>query len=116
MARNQQEEVRALQDTIYVLGGKWKLPIINSICNGNTRFKEIQQSIPGITARMLSRELKDMELNNLVKRTEDRDAIIPILYESTDYCKSFGPIITEMINWGISHREHIKNKQTNVIV
>ena len=114
MARNQKEEFQALQDTIYVLGGKWKLPIINSICNGNTRFTEILQSIPGITSHMLSKELKDMESNNLVKRTEDRDAKIPILYESTDYCKSFGPIITEMIKWGISHREHIKNQRERV--
>jgi DNA-binding HxlR family transcriptional regulator len=111
MPRNQKEEVQALQDTIYVLGGKWKLPIINAICNGNHRFKEIQQSIPGITSRMLSRELKDMELNNLVKRTENPDAEITILYESTDYCKSFGPIITEMIKWGKSHREHIKKQK-----
>ncbi|MFB3387590.1 winged helix-turn-helix transcriptional regulator [Flavobacterium sp. LAR06] len=116
MARNQKEEFQALQDTLYVLGGKWKLPIINSICNGNTRFKEIQQSIPGITSRMLSKELKDMELNNLVKRTEDHDAKVPILYESTSYCQSFGPIISEMINWGISHREHIRNKEKNTAV
>ncbi|WPO77780.1 helix-turn-helix domain-containing protein [Flavobacterium sp. KACC 22761] len=112
MARNQKEEFQALQDTLYVLGGKWKLPIINSICNGNNRFKDIKESIPGITSRMLSKELKDMELNNLVKRTEDPDALIPILYESTPYCKSFGPIISEMIKWGISHRNHIKNRET----
>ncbi|MFH6994997.1 winged helix-turn-helix transcriptional regulator [Flavobacterium sp. FlaQc-48] len=111
MERNQKEEFQALQDTIYVLGGKWKLPIINSICNGNNRFKEIQQSIPGITSRMLSKELKDMELNNLVKRTEDHDAKVPILYESTPYCKSFGPIISEMIQWGLSHRQHIKENE-----
>jgi DNA-binding HxlR family transcriptional regulator len=85
---------------LYVLGGKWKLPIINSICNGNKRFREIERSIPGITTRMLSRELKNMELNNLVKRTADRDAEIQVIYESTDYCKSFGPIILEMIKWG----------------
>lgn len=114
MARNQKEEVQALQDTLYVLGGKWKLPIINSICNGNHRFKDIKESIPGITSRMLSKELKDMELNNLVKRTEDRDAKVPILYESTTYCQSFGPIILEMIKWGISHRNHIKNREEKV--
>ncbi len=114
MERNQKEEVQALQDTIYVLGGKWKLPIINSICNGNYRFKDIKDSIPGITSRMLSKELKDMELNNLVKRTEDRDAKVPILYESTSYCQSFGPIILEMIKWGISHRNHIKNREEKV--
>ena len=57
--RNQQEEIQALQDTLYVLGGKWKLPIINSICNGNKRFRDIERSIPGITTRMLSKELKE---------------------------------------------------------
>lgn len=114
MERNQKEEFQALQDTLYVLGGKWKLPIINSICNGNSRFKEIKDSIPGITARMLSKELKDMELNNLVKRTEDRDAKVLILYESTSYCQSFGPIISEMIKWGISHRNHIKKQQEKI--
>jgi len=55
-----------------------------------------------------------MELNNLVKRTEDRDAKVPILYESTSYCQSFGPIILEMIKWGISHRNHIKNREEKV--
>lgn len=114
MERDQQDEVRALQDTLYVLGGKWKLPIINSICNGNNRFREIERSIPGISTRMLSKELKEMELNNLVKRTEDRDAKVPVLYESTDYCRSFGPIISEMINWGKAHRKHIAGKETAV--
>ena len=111
MQRNQQEEVQALQDTLHVLGGKWKLPIINSICNGNRRFREIERSIPGITTRMLSRELKDMELNHLVKRTENRDADVTVIYESTDYCQSFGPIILEMIKWGKSHRKKIMTKQ-----
>ncbi|WP_343304109.1 helix-turn-helix domain-containing protein [Chitinophaga niabensis] len=107
MKRDQQEEVQALQDTMHVLGGKWRLLIINSICNGNHRFREIERSIPGISTRMLSRELKEMELNNLVKRTEDRDADIPVKYESTDYCRSFGSIILEMISWGKQHRKHI---------
>lgn len=111
MKRDQQEEVQALQDTMHVLGGKWKLLIINSICNGNNRFREIERSIPGISTRMLSRELKMMEMNNLVKRTEDRDAEITVTYESTDYCKSFGPIILEMISWGRAHRKHLMAKR-----
>lgn len=107
--RNQQEEVQALQDTIYVLGGKWKLPIINSLCNGNSRFREIERSIPGITTRMLSRELKDMEANQLIKRTVDPDIPSMIAYSPTDYCRSFGDIILEMIKWGKAHRELIKS-------
>jgi DNA-binding HxlR family transcriptional regulator len=110
MKRDQQEEVQALQDTMHVLGGKWRLLIINSICNGNNRFREIERSIPGISTRMLSRELKEMELNNLVKRTYDRDAAVMVTYESTDYCKSFGPIIQEIIDWGRQHRKHVMKK------
>ncbi|MBS0028051.1 winged helix-turn-helix transcriptional regulator [Chitinophaga sp. 22321] len=106
--RNQKEEVQALQDTIYVIGGKWKLPIINSLCNGNKRFRDIQRSIPGITTRMLSRELKEMEANQLLKRTVDPDSPVMVEYTVTSYCKSFGDIILEMIKWGKQHRKKIR--------
>ena len=69
--RNPKQEVQALQDTIYVIGGKWKLPIINSLCNGNRRFMDIERSIPGISPRMLSRELKELEANQIIRRTAD---------------------------------------------
>lgn len=106
--RNQKEEVQALQDTIYVLGGKWKLPIINSLCNGNKRFRDIERSIPGITTRMLSRELKEMEANKLLIRTVIPNTPVLIEYTVTDYCHSFGNIILEMIKWGKQHREKIR--------
>ena len=109
MKRNQPEELQALQDTIYVIGGKWKLPIINSICNGNKRFREIERSIPGITTRMLSRELKEMEMNKLIKRTVHSGPPVLVEYESTEYCKSFGKIILAMIQWGKEHRKYIKS-------
>ena len=107
--RNQKEEIQALQDTIYVIGGKWKLPIINSICNGNKRFREIERSIPGITTRMLSRELKEMEANQLIVRTVTPTSPVMVEYTSSDYCRSFGDIILEMIKWGKNHRERIKS-------
>ena len=109
--RNQAHEIQALQDTIYVIGGKWKLPIINSICNGNHRFREIERSIPGITTRMLSRELKEMELNKLIRRIEDPDFPSKVEYVSTEYCKSFGNIILEMISWGKQHRKKIREQE-----
>jgi DNA-binding HxlR family transcriptional regulator len=106
--RVQKDEVQALQDTIYVIGGKWKLPIINSLCNGNSRFREIERSIPGITTRMLSRELKDMEANQLIKRTVTDTTPVTVAYSPTDYCQSFGDIILEMIKWGKDHRERLR--------
>lgn len=105
MERNQEEELRALQDTLYFIGGKWRIPIINSICNGNRRFREIERSIPGITARMLSKELKEMEMNKLVKRIVYPDTPVLVQYEPTEYCRTFGNIIGEMIIWGRGHRK-----------
>jgi DNA-binding HxlR family transcriptional regulator len=105
MQRDQAEELRALQDTLYFIGGKWRLPIINSICNGNRRFREIERSIPGITTRMLSKELKEMEMNKLVKRNVYDESPVLVEYEPTEYCRSFGNIIMAMINWGREHRK-----------
>jgi DNA-binding HxlR family transcriptional regulator len=107
MERDQTEELRALQDTLYFIGGKWRIPVINSLCNGNRRFREIERSIPGITTRMLSKELKDMELNKLLKRTVYPETPVLIEYEPTEYCRTFGNIIMEMIKWGREHRRVI---------
>jgi DNA-binding HxlR family transcriptional regulator len=112
IVRNHSEEYQALQDTLYVIGGKWRIPIINSICNGNKKFREIERSIPGITRRMLSMELKDMELNKLVKRTVYAGPPVLIEYESTEYCKSFGGIIMEMIKWGREHKKMVTKKKS----
>jgi DNA-binding HxlR family transcriptional regulator len=106
--RNPKQEVQALQDTIYVIGGKWKLPIINSLCNGNRRFMDIERSIPGISPRMLSRELKELEANGIIRRTVDPDTPGIVEYSVTDYCYSFSDIILEMIKWGRDHRARIK--------
>jgi DNA-binding HxlR family transcriptional regulator len=106
--RNQSEEVRALQDTIYVVGGKWRLPIINSLCNGNKRFRDIERSIPGLSTRMLSRELKDMEANGLIRRTVYDAIPVIVEYTTTEYCRSFGDIILEMIKWGKAHRKKVR--------
>ena len=109
--RNQRQEVQALQDTIYVIGGKWKLPIINSICNGNKRFRDIERSIPGITTRMLSRELKEMEINQIIRRTVTPSIPVSVEYTSTDYCYSFRDIILEMIKWGKQHKKRVTGKK-----
>ena len=108
--RDPKAEVQALQDTIYVIGGKWRLPIINSICNGNKRFREIERSIPGITTRTLSRDLKEMELNQLITRTVTDTLPAIVEYSPTDYCYSFADIILEMIQWGKNHQKRIKGR------
>ncbi|MCD9015576.1 winged helix-turn-helix transcriptional regulator [Parachryseolinea silvisoli] len=102
------EDMKYVQDTLYVISGKWKMMIILAICAGNNRFKEIQRAIPDITPRMLSKELKELEQNKLVVRKVYDESPVLIEYGTTPYCKSFGAIIHEMIRWGKEHRKIIK--------
>jgi len=103
------KEFDALHDTIYVIGGKWKMPIIKAICSGRQqRFTEIERSVTGITARMLSRELKEMELNKLISRTVYNENPVRIEYGITEYGKSIAPLVESMMKWGTSHRQKIK--------
>jgi len=108
--RNIQEKIRAVQDTMYVIGGKWKLPIIISIYNENKRFNEIKSSIPKITNRVLSKELKHLEENLLINRNVIDDYPIKIEYTITDYCYSVTEVLEAMETWGIEHRKQIIDK------
>ena len=63
-----QASLDAVQDALYVLHGKWKLPIIIALSEGRKRFGEIQKAVKGIAPKVLSSELKTMELNGFVTR------------------------------------------------
>lgn len=61
-----QEEIKYAQDALYILSGKWRMPIIIVLYNGLRRYSDIARNIPGITFTMLSKDLQLMELNKLV--------------------------------------------------
>ncbi|MNK11051.1 putative HTH-type transcriptional regulator YtcD [compost metagenome] len=98
-----------VRDALDVLNGKWKLPILISLTLGNKRFGEMAKEIPKITDRMLSKELRDLELNGLVKRTVYDSIPVVVEYSLTDYGYSLDKVIEELRNWGIQHRQRIIN-------
>jgi len=104
-----QEEIIYAQDALYVLSGKWRMPIVIVLYNGIYRYREIARNIPGITFTMLSKELQLMELNNLVLRTEDPDFPKTVEYRLTEYCESLYPIVEILITWGKQHRKIISD-------
>ncbi|MFA6060593.1 MAG: helix-turn-helix domain-containing protein [Taibaiella sp.] len=107
---NFEDKIKFVQDTQYVIGGKWKLPIIISVYHGNKRFNEILSSIPRITNRVLSKELRHLEENELISRKVYDDYPARIEYTLTDYCHSITEVLTSMEKWGKQHRERIKRK------
>lgn len=99
------EFILAINDTLNVLSGKWKLPIIGSLLFGKKRFKELERCIPNITARMLSKELKELELNGMVKRTVYDTIPVTVEYELTRSGKSLTMVLDTMAVWGLRHRK-----------
>jgi len=96
-----------VKDTLEVLSGKWKIQIIISLTFGKKRFKQVQREIPGLTPKMLSKELKDLEMNELVDRQVYDTAPVTVEYELTPYGKTLGPLIGELHKWGEKHRKRI---------
>ena len=101
----------AVEDTLYVIGGKWNLKVIIALReHGNMRFNELQRTITGISARVLSNELKELEMNGFVKRIVQTTTPVVIEYELTDYSDSLQQVLRAMIDWGIRHRNRIKTE------
>lgn len=104
------EFAMAVRDTLDFLSGKWKLPILGALMNGKKRFKELENTIEKITPKMLSKELRDLEMNQMVKRTVYDTTPITIEYEITEYGRSLDDVLLSMYNWGKEHRKRIISK------
>lgn len=97
--------IRAVNDALEFLGGKWKLPILYALfMSSRQRFMEIQRSVPGITPKMLSKELQDLEMNRLVTRRVLDNKPVIVEYELTPHAHSIKPMLDALSAWGEQHR------------
>lgn len=102
------KQLNGVEDALYVLGGKWKLRIIIALNSGHHRFNELQRTINGISARVLSNELKQLEMNGLVNRViKANEFPVVVEYKTTDYAATLKDIISALSEWGYKHRKKI---------
>jgi DNA-binding HxlR family transcriptional regulator len=106
--------VNAVRDTLYVLNGKWKLPLIAALANGPQRFNDIQRALGEITPKILSKELKELELNEFVERKVFATTPVTVTYELTPYSQSLEQVIEELKKWGVQHRKRIVTSRRGV--
>ncbi len=105
------QELAAMRDSIELLGGKWKLMIMRYLNNRpaeTNTFKKIQRENEGISAKMLTKELRDLEINLLVSRTVMDTSPVTVAYAITDYGRSVLPVAETLVQWGLDHRAKIK--------
>lgn len=108
---DRKKEMMAIHDAMHVLNGKWKIYIISSICHYNKRrFSDILNDVVGISNKMLSKELKELEINKLVERTVLDTHPVTVQYELTKHGKTLQTIIDNLTDWGFEHRKEIMRK------
>jgi DNA-binding HxlR family transcriptional regulator len=101
------QKILAISDTMEILNGKWKMSIIACLCYKPMRYSELLKEVKGISGKMLSRELKDLEINELINRKVLNTAPVAVEYQITDYGKSLKQLTNTIADWGFLHRERI---------
>ena len=100
--------LNAIADALFVIGGKWNLRIIVALKDGNKRFNELQRLIDGISAKVLSSELKELELNGFVRRNIYTTTPVVVEYELTEYSNTLDDVLHALSSWGATHKEKIR--------
>lgn len=96
----------AIRDTLDIVGGKWKLVLISVLRSGKKGFNELSREA-GISPRILSKELQELEMNGLVSRKVCDTKPVTVQYELTPYSETLGDVLIAMEKWGFQHRNKI---------
>ena len=94
--------------TLAVIGGKWKPVILYKLAReGILRFSDLRREISGVTERMLSRQLRELERDGLVHREVYKQVPPKVEYSLTKLGCSLIPILVSMREWGVAYEEHL---------
>ena len=105
------ERSLALRDAIELLGGKWKICIFQNLSYfGTMRFKDLQQEMMGISPKVLTRELQQLEQNLLVTRTVNDTKPITVSYSLTADAYETRDVYNALLEFGAKHRKKVKSR------
>jgi DNA-binding HxlR family transcriptional regulator len=99
----------AVETTIKVIGGRWKVLILRELFSGVKRFGELQRSISGVTQKMLTQQLREMEEDGLIQRVVYAQVPPKVEYSLTPTGESLEPVLTAMHDWAIEYMDSINN-------
>lgn len=93
--------------TVQLIGNKWKLLIIRNLLDRPQRFTELKNGVPGISQKVLTDNLRAMEVDGIVSREVFAEVPPRVIYSLTDIGQSLLPIIDAMADWGNSYKHCI---------
>jgi DNA-binding HxlR family transcriptional regulator len=89
-----------IEATFKVIGGKWKAILIYYLIDEPKRFKDLMNLLETVSARMLTKQLKELEADGIIKRTFFAEIPPRVEYSLTDYGKTLLPVINAICRWG----------------
>ncbi|MEQ8955736.1 MAG: winged helix-turn-helix transcriptional regulator [Gammaproteobacteria bacterium] len=98
-----------------VLAGKWKVLILSQLFAGCRRMAEITEKTPGLSKRVLIRELKELEIDGVVQRHEFDELPPRVEFALTDHGRSLEPIIEAMQEWGMAHLGRLQDGSMEIV-
>ena len=108
---NCENKLRSLQFILQVLGGKWKIHILQKLYFGKKRFKELEREVTGISPKMLIKELKDLERIKIINRQTFNTVPITVEYSLTTEGLTLKPILDQLITWSDNFmKEHLSEE------
>ena len=107
-----QPELCKVDDALSILVGKWKPMILLTLLQeGTQRFSDLKRRVPGITQKMLTKQLRELEEEDIISRKIYPQVPPKVEYSITEYGKSLEPILVAMHEWGTAHTLHKQTKQ-----
>jgi DNA-binding HxlR family transcriptional regulator len=92
--------------TLAVIGGRWKVPILYHLFQGTKRFSELERGLQGITQKMLTQQLREMERDGIVVRTVYPQVPPKVEYRLTPRGETLRPVVDAMCRWGLRQSGH----------
>ena len=94
-----------VEATLEAIGGRWKVLILHELFNGTRRFGELHRSLHGITQKMLTQQLREMEHDGLIHREVYTQVPPKVEYSLTPLGKTLQPVLDAMHFWGKKYLE-----------
>lgn len=91
--------------TLDIIGGKWKAVILWHLTKKTLRFSQLQRRLPGVTQKMLTQQLRELERDGMVHREVYAEVPPRVEYSLTDEGASLKPILTQLCDWGKGYAE-----------
>ena len=104
-----------VEATVDIIGGKWKSVILFHLLSGKKRFGELQRLLPGVTQRMLTLQLRELEEDGIIYRNVYREVPPKVEYSLTEFGQSLQPILLQMFNWGQEYMQTLVEKKRRIL-